>query len=471
MSAASVDGIAPRPTLARIISQRLALTSLVAIALQVCVVAVQYYADQDQFTLDYVGRETALLVRGVVAGPSGLKFTLPANASHFAVDTAHYAYRIQTSDELIAASGDGEHLNWASPSVSKRLELWFHRLPGEEWLSFAGGQRYTIGGRDVWIEVATLGDPLRRHWWVLALELSKLVWLPMLPLIVLLLGVALFSVTRLLRPLAKASEQAEHMSLLESSERFDLSGMTREVASFAAATNRLLDRSSDLLTGQKMFIAKAAHELRTPLAIMTLELAKIADPRARRLEADVAAMSEMVDRLLLLGRLGTLKARDFSQFDLRDLLDEVAEHIRPWVQERGHGLLCERGPQQMMTGDITAVREAVRNLIENAVKHTPRGCNVVVRIDGEAAVTVEDNGNGFRELDSSALTEPFAKGSASSDGTGLGLAIVRQAVDLHGGRLEIGRSALGGAYVRLDFVSRDQRRPDLAGSGAMGRPG
>lgn len=105
-----------------------------------------------------------------------------------------------------------------------------------------------------------------------------------------------------------------------------------------------------------------------------------------------------------------------------------------------------------MTGDPTAVREAVRNLIENAVKHTPAGTSVLVRVGPNGSVTVEDSGKGFGKLNTTAIIEPFTKGNASSEGAGLGLAIVREAVDLHHGKMEIGRSELGGARVRVEFA-------------------
>lgn len=443
----------PRPTLARIITQRLALTSLVAIILQVCVVAAQYYWDQDQFTLDYIGREASLLARGVSAGQNGrLVFKLPEAATDYARSDGGYAYRIVDSQGVIASSGYDAAVDWSSPRTSTRLELWFRRLDDTPSFGFAGGQRFQIGDRDVWVEVATRGDPQRRHWRVLALELSKLVWLPMMPLIVMLLGVAMVSVTRSLGPLANAARQAEQATLLESGQRFDLTGMPREAASFAAAINRLLDRGGDLLRGQKMFIAKAAHELRTPLAIMTLELGKIVDPRARRLEGDVASMSEMVNRLLTLARLGTLQTHDFADFDLGNIVDEQIDHIRPWVEEKKHRIAADLGEPQLMTGDPTAVREAVRNLIENAVKHTPAGTSVLVRVGPNGSVTVEDSGKGFGKLNTTAIIEPFTKGNASSEGAGLGLAIVREAVDLHHGKMEIGRSELGGARVRVEFA-------------------
>ncbi len=156
------------------------------------------------------------------------------------------------------------------------------------------------------VEVATLGDPASARWRSIAREISEDVLSPMLPLTLLLLAVAAASIRWSLQPLIDAAHKAELITEIDRRERFDLDGMPQEAASFALAINRLLDRIGTLVELQRIFIARAAHELRTPLAIMLLELGKIGDDRARRLEADVASMSEAVSRLLTLARLKAL---------------------------------------------------------------------------------------------------------------------------------------------------------------------
>jgi signal transduction histidine kinase len=97
------------------------------------------------------------------------------------------------------------------------------------------------------------------------------------------------------------------------------------------------------------------------------------------------------------------------------------------------------------------VREALVNLVENAVKHTPAGTAILVTAGPGRSASVEDAGPGLLPGRSEDLFRPFRRGNGSARGVGLGLAIVRQAVELHGGSIEIRRSALGGAMFCVEF--------------------
>jgi signal transduction histidine kinase len=99
----------------------------------------------------------------------------------------------------------------------------------------------------------------------------------------------------------------------------------------------------------------------------------------------------------------------------------------------------------MATVDATAIREALRNLIENAVKHTPPGTKVDVTLTHGLELIVEDDGPGIADEICENWFEPFRKGPSVSDGTGLGLTIVKQAMELHGGSVEVTKSQTGGA--------------------------
>ncbi len=436
-----------RPPLARIITTRLALTSLLAIFLQVCIVGAQYYLDREQFTTDFITREAETLSRGISLGGGRDSFKLPAVAAHYQKLPGAYAFRISGPDGSKIAENGSPLLAVLGSWPEGRPDIWVRFVEGGSWPRFAGGQRVKRNGRDYWIDVATLGDPAGRQWGILTYELMQLVWLPMIPLVVLLLGVATISVQRLLRPLSEAAGKLDAASQDGEPVRVDMAGMPREAASFAAAINRQMDRRSELLRSQKIFLASAAHELRTPLAVMTLELGKIADPRARRMEADVAAMSELVNRLLTLVRLGTLVQPDLKPVDLEAEVKDLLERMRPLIEANERTLIVDIKRPGVFMGDASAVREAVRNLVDNAVKHTPKGTQIRVTVGPDNSLTVEDSGRGLGSGDPLRLFEPFAKGQATQDGVGLGLAIVRRAVELHGGKIETRASALGGALA------------------------
>lgn len=102
-------------------------------------------------------------------------------------------------------------------------------------------------------------------------------------------------------------------------------------------------------------------------------------------------------------------------------------------------------------GDPVAVREALVNLVENAVKHTPAGTAIRVIAGPGRLATVEDGGPGLSPGRTEDLFRPFRKGTGTTGGVGLGLAIVRQAVELHGGSIKVGESSLGGAMFCVQF--------------------
>jgi signal transduction histidine kinase len=327
-------------------------------------------------------------------------------------------------------------------------------LPGGGPFSphFAGGKRLQVNDTDVLIEMMTLGDPAGIRWWAVLHETAEDVWLPILPLALLTPVVTIVSVRRALRPLARAARQAEAINPRDPTQRLELTGMPRETAAFASAINRLMERVSALVQSEKIFVASAAHELRTPLAVMLLELEKIDHPRARRLEADVKDMAESVNRRVLLARLETVQSPELVDLDLGTVVAETMDRLKAWATAQDHVIDVRLKEPQTMHGDPIAVREALYNLVENAVKHTPSGTSIHITVGPEATITVEDSGPGLATEISDQLFQPFRKGNPSAEGAGLGLAIVRQAIELHRGSIQVGRSSLGGAMFKLHFT-------------------
>ena len=272
-----------------------------------------------------------------------------------------------------------------------------------------------------------------------------------MPFAVAALLVTLSSVRRALNPLESTARRAETIIPGNSALRLDLAGLPREVAVFASAINGLMQRTAAAADSQKVFIASAAHELRTPLAVMLLELEKIDHSRARRLETDVKGMAETVARLLLLARMEMVQSPDLVDLDISAVTGETIDRLRPWVAAQEHAIDAHLGPPQRLRGDPNAIREALRNLVENAVKHTPAGTRIRVEVHANNTVVVEDSGPGLAEELAAHLFEPFRKGVASTEGAGLGLTIARRAVEMHRGTVEVGRSSLGGAAFTLRF--------------------
>jgi two-component system sensor histidine kinase QseC len=443
-----------RPSLVHTITLHLAITSLLAILLQLAIVVARAYFDEDDLNRSYVTREARTLLREVHFGPKGLQLGPLRIPRHYAGrEAGSYAFRVLAEDGKIVAQHNAPMLTEISPwreRPSRTQDLWLLDLDLERKLYVAGGLRQKVAGRDVWVEVATRGDPDRVYLGIVAAEVLDDVWMPMIPLVVITLGVAVMSVRRSLAGLVRAATQAEGMSPLERSKRFDISGMPREAAIFAIAINGLLDRVGNLVSAHRMLLARAAHELRTPLAVMTLELGR-QHPRIERIEADVSGMSDTVDRLLTLARLESIEAPETTELDVGQIALEMVERMKDWASRTRHRISLDVCEPACVAGDAAAIREALRNLIENAIRHTPSGTDIQVTVGPAGSIVVEDNGPGFGTQEIPELLQPFKKGRDSGEGAGLGLAIVKQAVDLHRGRIEVGRSAGGGARFSLTF--------------------
>jgi len=450
-------GSGRRSSLARRISIRIAIATLATSLVQLSVIMWALNVDYDHLALDHVRREANWILRGIKPGPGRLTFELPQDMGHYNEGNQdNYAFRVLDRDGQVIASKRAAILERTSPwHPASREEIpsfWFRELDHTRPFYFAGGQRFRIGDSDVLIEVAIQGDPAGIHRWILIYETLEDVWLPIVPFTFLIPLAALFASRGALDFLTRAAQQAERVDPANPAQSIDFAEIPREAAPFAAAINRLLQRVSTLMQSYRIFMGCAAHELRTPLAAMLMELEKIDDPRSRLLEKDVLGMSESVNRLLTLIRLQCVEPPDLVDVDVGAVVWDTIESLRMWARAHHHEIDLDLQEPGTVRGDPVAMREAIRNLVENAVKHTPAGTPVRVTVRSGCMITVEDGGPGLPAQGLDRLFEPFHRGSQCKEGVGLGLTIVRRAVDLHHGSIEVGQSPLGGAMFHVRFA-------------------
>jgi len=218
---------------------------------------------------------------------------------------------------------------------------------------------------------------------------------------------------------------------------------------------QLADRRKD------EFLAMLAHELRNPLAPISsaadmLRLAYAGEPRVKQISdiiaRQVAHMRHIVNDLLDVSRVTRgLVAVARQPIDLRRVVAEAAEQVRPLVDARRHGLDVMLGETPVMVdGDHTRLVQVVANLLTNAAKYTPEGGHIEVDLeaaDGHAFLAVRDNGNGIGPDLLPFVFDLFTQGSRTLDraqgGLGLGLALVRKLVELHGGHVDAASSGPG----------------------------
>jgi len=263
-----------------------------------------------------------------------------------------------------------------------------------------------------------------------------------LPLIVLMAPMAIVGL-RVIRqafvPLEEAARQIEAAHGHERGFRIDTSNMPAEALPFTDAVNDLLTRLDEAAMRQEAFAADVAHELRTPLAVLSLELDRFDGADAHRLKGDLAAMQRLIDQLMLLAQIDAATAAQLApeSISLADVATEVVSFMAPTIVAAGKNIALERGEQAaIVRGRREAIAAALRNLIENAMRVTPPGGTIHVGIGPDASMHVRDEGPGLspdRLLD---LVRRHRRADhASKNGAGLGLAIADRIMAAHGGQL------------------------------------
>ncbi|MBB4238009.1 signal transduction histidine kinase [Rhizobium esperanzae] len=254
----------------------------------------------------------------------------------------------------------------------------------------------------------------------------------------LVLGATLWSVRRALKPVKAAADAAELIDPMDSRSHLPFEGMPREIAHLAVAVNRAFQRVGDLMNSQRILTSGIAHEVRTPLAAIKLELGRIDHPRARRAEGDLDDLMHFVAQLTALARLDTFDHSAFEEVDLVALTTGVAEQLAPWVYENKHSLEVFADAETASVSAAPALlKDALRNLIENAVRHTPDSTQIIVRV-GEYGIHVEDK----RDLRQEAPPHQ----TRNTDSLGIGLKIVERIAELHNGSLRRSTSPYGHVF-------------------------
>jgi signal transduction histidine kinase len=218
------------------------------------------------------------------------------------------------------------------------------------------------------------------------------------------------------------------------------------------AVNGALDRLDRGYQAQRDFLADAAHELRTPLAILAAHLDTMDDKsRASMLRADVDRMVRLVNQLLMVAQLEALTIRPDDKADLSELSTELAALLAPLAvrADRSVAVLNADHPV-LVRGNRDAIYQALRNLAENALKFTPPGSEIEIEVDRSGAVSVSDRGPGIPKAQREHLFRRFWRADRrQSGGAGLGLAIAHRIATAHAGQLTVADNPGGGARFTL----------------------
>ncbi|MCB1670436.1 MAG: ATP-binding protein [Gammaproteobacteria bacterium] len=337
--------------------------------------------------------------------------------------------------------------------------------PGYRDVNFDGYRWHTLTYRDTanerWILTAQRYD--------IRYTLAEQVVLQSVLPIVLSIPVAGFIVWLLigagLKPVIRLAEELQNKEATDLSP-VSLEATPKELAPLQKSTNELLSRLKASFEREKRFAADAAHELRTPISVLKVQIHNLLEewqnppPSAQQLKIGIDRMGHLVEQILDLNRTSPdLYMAQFEQLDLFELCQEVVSDSYEQFMDKNQTLelLGEKG---LIRGDRFAISTMLKNLLSNASKYTPEDGSIVVRVrsqDKEVILTVSDNGPGIPAAERERALERFYRSGQDRNppnqpGCGLGLAIVKHIVDLHRASLTLGTPESGtGLCVKVRF--------------------
>ena len=268
---------------------------------------------------------------------------------------------------------------------------------------------------------------------------------------------------RMLRPVSNLSSLAARISSNNLTERIDYNGSENEIKHLASTFNEMMGRLEDAFESQKQFIQDASHELRTPIAtaqtnIEVIEMAKnVSASDYRRLmkvlKQSLERMTQLSNQLLLLADAGQERT-NWKTVNMKSIAYEVADEVRARAKMTKIKLEVEPASEEMLVkGDSLRLKQAVFNVVDNAIKYNRPGGTVKISTRAEESrivVQVQDGGIGISPADQHHIFDRFYRVDKSrartQGGSGLGLAIVKKIVEEHGGTISV-KSALGEGSV------------------------
>jgi signal transduction histidine kinase len=424
---------------------RLLLSLLAMLALAALVMGVVTYRNvlaQTEALFDYQLRQMALSLRdqGEIAS---------SQANALADEQLDFVVQIWTVDgRSIYASR--EHSSLPERALLGLADI---QVKGQTW------RTYGVATHDRVIQVAQPLQSRRK----LAADAALRSVAPLLYIAPLLALAIWWLAAQTLAPLRRVADGVRARDV-QSLQPLSTTGLPEEVAPLVQALNALLNRLAGSLDAQRAFVSDAAHELRSPLTALKLQMQmlKRAPDEAARLAA-VDALHEGIDRAVrLVEQLLSLArsepgapAAAFETIDLAVLVRSAVADTVPLAHARGSALELFADAPVPMRGDANALGVLARNLADNAVRYSPTNSRIEVRVSvdaGAPTLRVDDSGPGIPADERERVFDRFYRRAASDEtGTGLGLAIVRGVAERHGAAVQLSKSDLGGLRVIVRF--------------------
>jgi signal transduction histidine kinase len=380
----------------------------------------------------------------------------------FAPESQNRLIRVSSGDQVLYQSGMPENGAFDPKAVPMPSGDGIPHLTRQGDLYLYVSYFTLPDGRRVAVESGRSADMMEmaEHRLVRAL----LFGLPVLLIVAAIGGYVL--VQRALKPVEEMIEAAEALTFNSPRKRLPLAGTEDRIDALGQTLNRMLERLDNAYQHVSRFSADAAHELRTPLAIMRGELELLAEEELQpdmgkavtTILGETTRLTQIVESLIAMGQLDSVSGKRMHHpIDLFGLAAETVEHIRLLADEKGIAIEGPTGAHIAALGDRDRLKQVIVNLIDNAIKYTPVGGQIAITVeeaaDHMAALSVTDSGVGIAPENLELVFDRFYRVTTDRGeiGAGLGLAIVKSICTAHGGKIVV-ESTLGkGSTFRMEI--------------------
>jgi len=428
--------------------QRLIVAMLIVAVVAICASAVFLYirfqASNDAFREETLSTFAEDLRRGLLADPQLSNSYAKATKARIRELRGQYVILGQDG-RVIDSSGLQQPL---IPYINNRTQ--YFELPSH------GGQKALFGistptPSSGAVEAIQIAFPKAHVIFDSVLEefVKDIAWI-WIPFVLILLATNIIVVGLALSPLRMAAHEAARIGPSSIATRLTESGMPNDVLALIRSVNAALDRLQGGFLSLERFSAQLAHELRTPLAIAKTRLSLSQDPIARAVERDFEDIERVITQLIDRVRVRTLHYEASDVVNLGEVATDVARYLAPMIVGAGRNieLKIEKGPV-LVSGARDFLFRALRNLIENALHHSPENGVITITVF-DIGISVADQGPGFTKMRLSESGESLGK-TDREDGLGLGLSIVGETMEAHDGRLVLSNLPSGGAVATMSF--------------------
>jgi signal transduction histidine kinase len=395
-------------------------------------------------------------IEGAIARDTSGSLTIRSNEK-----LTRYRARRPAAAFAVMSLIDGRIIDGSDPELAQRLEQIRSLAPraaGNLVTDLPNGASLIITTQDTpngRLLFATTGNQFYLEDWPSLMAVFLPIILPAYGPVIFGALVLIPLVVRLVtRPLRRLAADAALVTPGTLALRLNESGLGFELQRLAQAVNAALGRIEQGVARQRLYAANAAHELRTPIAILGLHVDQLEPSERRcRLQSDVARIQTLVEQLVTVARLGQNHVAIDEPIDLVRLLQDVVADRAPLAIREAREVEFSSDVSALgILGNRQALFSALANIVDNAIRAEPAGGAVLVALSAGGRAIVCDHGPGIAPENRTHVFEPFWRGTSTRGGAGLGLAIVKEILDRHHATVEIIDTEGGGATFHLQFA-------------------